>query len=83
MAAESQRALAQVVAGAEQEVDLREPALLGVCFASPLCLRASNETPSPPVRGTVGHRPEQGLFHRRLMLAGLEWQPGVKLVGIR
>ncbi|MFI4990924.1 MAG: hypothetical protein ACHQHO_08460 [Solirubrobacterales bacterium] len=82
MLAKAQRALPQIVACAEQEVDLGQPALLRAGISGVLRLRASNETPSLSVWGTVGHRPEQRLADGRLVLTRLQRQPGIELVGI-
>jgi hypothetical protein len=61
----------------------RRARVAGCGLRVPVYLGASDETPPPSVRSAIGHRSEQGLFDRRLLLARLQRQPWVELVSVR
>ena len=80
--AEAQRALAQVVAHAEQIVDLAEASLCASFIADSLSLGPVDEPASPTVGRAVGEGAEARPAHSGLLCSGGEGEQRIQLVGV-
>lgn len=79
---EAQRALSQVIADAEQEVDLAKASRRTPLLPGAALLGSPHESPSPAVGGAVAERAEQGPVDRRLLPALAVVEGRVELVAL-
>ena len=81
--AEAKGALTQIVAHAEQVLDLREAALAATLATYALTLGAGDQPAAPPVRRTIGERAEDRAAVPRLLLTGDQAERRVQRVVLR
>src|SRR5262249_20724353 len=80
--AEAKRSLAEVVADAEQVVDLADAALAALLVRRPAALAAGDQPPAPAVRRAVGEGGEELLALVGLLRPAPEGEPRVERVGL-
>ncbi len=80
--AETQSALTEIVAHAEQEIDLAKATFSAATTIDAPTLGTRDQPASPAVGCAIRESPEHPSSHRRLPRTGVEVERGVQLVGV-